>query len=110
MNFGRIAVFVGLFLTAGTATILLFVDPPLACPGWYLRGSSHSLWVEFATTAPFLAIACFIVLRWDWHLQRAIEADEQVMMPAHYVLTAICIVGAAVAQLPLLFIIDCVMR
>jgi hypothetical protein len=110
MNVARIAVFVGLFLAAGTATILLFVDPPPACPDWHQRGSSHSFWVELAYTAPFLAIACFIVFRWDWCLQQVIEADEQVMMPAYYVLTAMCIVGAAVAQIPLLFIIDCATR
>ena len=108
MNLARVAVLAGLFLAAATAIILQFVAPPSACPGWQLRGISHSLWVEFFYTAPFLAIACYIVLLWDRHLRRAIETDEQDLLPAHYVLTGICIFGAAVAQLPLMLVIGCV--
>jgi hypothetical protein len=110
MNLARVAVLVGVFLAAGTAVILRSVPPPLACPGWHLRGSSDLPWVEFVGTVPFLAMACFVALRWDWSLRRAIEADEQLLLPAHYVLTALCIVGAAVAQVRLLSVIDCVAR
>ena len=61
-------------------------------------------------TAPILAIPCFIVLRWDWCLQKATKTNEQVLVPAHYILTRMCIVCAVVAQLPLLLIIDCATR
>jgi hypothetical protein len=105
MNLARIATLTALLLSASTVAILLKFDPSIACPG------RSSPWL-FLTwwTIPILAINCFIVVRWDWCVRQAAEMDNSMLLPVEYVLTRMCIVGAAAAQLPLFFVIVCVVR
>lgn len=112
MNLARTAILIALLVSAGTAAILLLSNPPPACPDWHLQNaSSTSIWLMLASwTAPLIAIPCFIVIRWNWFLQKAAEGSGSVLLPAEFVLTRMCVVCAVVSQLPLLFVVDCAIR
>lgn len=116
MSLARNVVLTAVLLAMSAAAILLFFTPPAACPGWHLRDAVQtSLWLMLAGwTGPTLAFACFIVLRWDWCIEKSLErttkTNEQFLVPVPYILTCMCILSAVVAQLPLFQIIDCATR
>ena len=123
VNLARAAILIALFFTAVIAAILLLCEPPRACPGWHpLTDSSETIWLMLLFwTAPSIALPCFIVVRWNWLLQKATErngsglvpadeAGDSVLVPAEFALSRICVVSAAVSQFPLLFVVDCVTR
>jgi len=109
MTSARTATLIALLLSAMTATALLLIDPPGACPGWHPRHSSTSLWEMLVTwTVPILAFHCFIVVRWDWCLRKAAEKDQLNSVPVEYILTRMCLMGAAASQLPFFLVLDCI--
>ena len=108
MKLARSAVLIALLLSA-LAAVLLFVASPVACPGWHLPGgNSTSLWgLLVGWTTPLLAFNGFIAARWDWCLRKAAEKDSSLLVPNEYVLTRMCVMGAAASQFPLLLIVRC---
>jgi hypothetical protein len=103
-NLARIVTFIALPLSVSTVAILLLLDAPVACPGW----SRPS---QFVPGILFLMGNCYIVLHWDWCVQQATEAAKKnnaMLLPVEYLLTLMCIVGAAAALLPLLSVLLCV--
>jgi hypothetical protein len=109
MKIARAAILIALLLTTTMVVALLLIDPPVACPGWHLRGSaSTSLWVLLAGwTSPILAFNCFIVARWDWFLQQMAKREHVLLVPNEYILIRMCLLGAAASQFPLLLIVKC---
>jgi hypothetical protein len=109
MKLARAAVLIALLLSAMTVAALLLVASPVACPGWRLPGGdSTSLWALLAMwTAPILAFNGFIAARWDWCLRKAAERDSALLVPNEYVLTRMCVMGAAASQFPLLLVVRC---
>jgi len=104
-NLARIVSLIAVLLSASTVAMLLLLNPPTGCPGWSLPWLLLTWW-----TVPFLAINCFIALRWSWCVRQAAEADTAMLLPVEYVLTRMCIVGATGAQLPLFFVLACQAR
>src|SRR5689334_24120291 len=74
----RIAVVASLLLWLGMGAILSFAAAPQQCPGWHLEdASSTSLWALWLFWGgPLNALGCFIVLRWDWAIQKSIEIEN----------------------------------
>jgi hypothetical protein len=109
MKLARVAVLIALLLSAMIVAVLLLIDPPVACPGWHAPGpASTSLWLLLAGwTAPILAFNCFIVARWDWCLRKMAERDSSLLAPNEYILTRMCLMGAAASQFPLLLVVEC---
>lgn len=109
MKLARAAVLIALLLSAMTAAIMLFTTPPVACPGWHLRGpTSTSLWGLLAGwTGPILGANCFIVVFWNWCLRRMAKKDTTLLVPNEYILTRMCLLGAAASQFPLLMLVNC---
>jgi hypothetical protein len=111
MTLARIVTLIALLLSAATAAALLLIDPPRACPGWHVGEASTSLWLLLTMwTAPILLFHCFIVVRWDWFVRKATETAGSIPVPVEYVLTRMCIVGAAASQLPLFKVFTCMVR
>jgi len=109
MKLARAAILIAPLISAMTAAVLLLIEPPVACPGWHLRGhASTSLWLMLAGwTAPILAFNCFIVARWDWCLRKTAERDSSLLVPNEYILSRMCLLGAAASQFPLLLVVEC---
>jgi hypothetical protein len=109
MKIARAAVLIALLLTAMTVALLLLVDSPVACPGWHAAGGDRAsllgglvLW-----TVPILALHGFIAVRWHWCLRKMAEKDSAVLVPNEYILTRMCLMGAAASQFPLLLVVRC---
>jgi hypothetical protein len=109
MKWARAAVLIALLLSAMTVAVLLLIEPTAACPGWHLRGHAGlSLWLLLAGwTAPLLAFNGFIVARWDLCLRKLVERGSLLLVPNEYILTSMCLLGAAASQLPLLLAVEC---
>jgi hypothetical protein len=106
----RLAVGVSLMLWLATAAVLLFAAAPRQCPGWHLDdASSTSLWALWVVWGGLAnAFGSFIVLRWDWATQKAIEAESDyhwLPIPAAYILVRMCLAACLAAQLPLFFLL-----
>src|SRR5262249_2712544 len=74
-NMARLAAAASAALTILTAAILLLVPPPGLCPNWHLPDrASTPLWGMFAFwTLPTLAFQVFIIVRWNWAVQKMID-------------------------------------
>jgi len=87
----RMAVVTSVFLSVILVAVLLFFVPPKQCPQWHLPDQlSTSLWLPiFMLTVPVLVGLIFVVVRWRWVVQKAIESvDYPTTMPISYILCA----------------------
>jgi hypothetical protein len=83
----RLAVVTSVFLSVILVAVLLFFEPPKQWPQWHLPDQhSTSLWLPiFMLTVPLLAGLIFVVVRWRWVVQKAIESvDYPTTMPIPY--------------------------
>ncbi|HEX3116673.1 MAG TPA: hypothetical protein VHQ48_14425 [Bradyrhizobium sp.] len=98
-----IAVLASVLLSAVLVAVLLFVEPPRQCPNWhYADRRSTSLWLPFLVlTVPLLAALVFMVIRWKWFVQKAIEStDYPTTMPVTYTLIVTVLFGCGLSQFP----------
>src|SRR6266702_2953424 len=67
-------------LSALMLAILLFVEPPKLCPNWHLpdKASTPLLQMFMVLTVPFTAMLCFMIIRWDWVVQKAAKAKAPI--------------------------------
>jgi hypothetical protein len=57
---------------------------------------------------PLNIFGCFIVLRWNWAIQKSIERETDFrspQVPVTHVLVRMCVANSVVSQLPLFFLL-----
>jgi hypothetical protein len=106
----RIAVAVSTALWIAMAAVLTLFPPPRQCPTWHLNDAhSTSLWqLLFFWGAPLNLFGCFIVLRWNWVIQKGLERETDLnspQIPATHILVRMCVANSVVSQLPLFFLL-----
>jgi hypothetical protein len=105
----RFAVVACVLLSVVTAAILLFVAPPKQCPNWYLPDrASTPLWGMFLLwTLPLLIVQVFMIVRWNWAVQKAIEsADYPTTTPVTYILVMTVLGGCGMSQVPFVLLVS----
>jgi hypothetical protein len=107
----RIAVAASAALWIAMAVVLMLFAPPRQCPNWHLNDAhSTSLW-QFLLFwgAPLNLFGCFIVLRWNWVIQKGLERETDMnspQMPATHILVRMCVTNSVVSQVPLFFLLS----
>ena len=98
----RLAVACCVLLSVILVAVLLLVDPPRQCPGWHLPDRrSTSLWLPLLWSMLVLAGLLFMIIRWDWLIEKAIASvDHPRTTPVTYTLVATVLGGCAMSQLP----------
>src|SRR5262249_20831187 len=80
----RLAVAASVLLSVMLAAVLVFVEPPRACPGWHLPNQrSDATWLPgFMFTVLLGAVLIFMIVRWRWLIRKAIEkTDDATTIP-----------------------------
>jgi hypothetical protein len=106
----RIAVAISAALWTAMAAVLMFAAAPNQCPSGHLKDAhSTSLWLLlFLWGGPLNIFGCFIVLRWNWAIQKSIERETDFrspQVPVTHVLVRMCVANSVVSQLPLFFLL-----
>ena len=105
----RSAVVIAVVLAVATLAVLLLVRPPNQCPQWHLPDRAHTPLLQMFCfwTMPTLAYAGFLVVRWNWVVQKAIDSvDYPTMAPVTYMLTMMVLMGCVASQVPLAFLVS----
>lgn len=112
VKFARLSVAASVAIAVMTALVLLTVEPPAQCSSWHLPGGAKtSMWILLVGwTTPFLAVACFFAIGWNWVIRRMIKEEESgravpQRMPLDYLLINMCVAIAAFSQFPLFLLV-----
>jgi hypothetical protein len=98
----RLAVVGCVLLSVILLAVLLFVTPPKQCPGWHLPDQrATSMWLPSSWSMLVLAGLLFMIIRWDWLIEKAIASvDYPTETPVTYILVITVLGGCAMSQLP----------
>ena len=105
----RLAVAASVVLQLILVAVLLFVEPPKQCPNWHLADKRLTpLWLPlFMFTVPLIAALIFMVVRWNWLIQKAIESvDYPTTTPVSYILVITVMWGCVMSLLPWALIVS----
>jgi hypothetical protein len=112
VKFARLSIAASVAVAVITAVTLLTVKPPTECPDWHIPdGGKTSMWVLLAGwTTPFLAVGCFVAIRWNWVIRRTIKEEERGRawpqgVPLNYMLIHMCVAIAVFSQFPLFLLV-----
>jgi hypothetical protein len=114
----RLVVAASLVLSVATVAILLIADPPKQCPNWHLKNTNlSSLWEAFVMlTVPLNIFGCFIAVRWNWVVRRAVESEGRQTgalfghmapppVPISDMMVKMCIMNSVASQFPLFLLV-----
>src|ERR1700760_1061057 len=97
MKIARAATLIALLLATPAAMMWLLLDPPKTCPEWSSERIFLAIWA-----APFLAINCYLLFRWDYFVRSGEQAYvNSFPVPTEYALVRVCFMNAVVSLLPL---------